>query len=141
MVERSLDIPHLFSERKKLLWPGIWTVLAVTGTYGVFAYMDANYDETTSPVALQPGRPETSDSWLLTLTVIRDGIKSAWQDLDKLTIGIIGFSAVIHVLRRSDLFSLANLVHVTSHHRYMAFTYPFIYKNWVHLRLISLTLY
>ena len=139
-VERSLNIPRLTSERKKLLRPGIWTVLAVIGTYSVFAYIDANYGEATSPVALQPGRPETSDSWFLTPTVIRDGIKAAWQDLDKLTIGIIGFSAVVHVLRRVGLLSLVNLVHVTSYHRYTAFTYPFINKNWPQLGLTSLVL-
>ena len=128
------------SERKKLLWPSVWTILAVTGTYGAFAYMDANYGEATSPVALQLGRPETSDSRLLTPTVIRDGIKAAWQDIDKLTIGIIGFSAIIHVLRRAGLLSVVNLVHVSGYHRYTAFTYPFINKNWLHLGVTSLAL-
>ncbi|CAE7013888.1 hypothetical protein P3342_003849 [Pyrenophora teres f. teres] len=132
-LARSLDAPRLMRERVKLLWPGIWTISAVVATYGVFAYMDANYGGATSPVTLQSDRPETSDSWFLTPSAIRDGIKTAWQDPDKLTVGIIGFSAAILALRRSGLFSLVHLVHVTGRHKYTAFTHPFIYKDWVHL--------
>lgn len=139
-VEQSLDHQSLGRNRQRLLWPGIWTILAVAGTYGVFAYMDANYGDATSRVTLQPDRLETSDSWLFTPTVIRDGIKAGWQDLGKLTVGIIGLSAAIHVLRRSDLFSLVKLVHIAGQHRYTAFTHPFIYKNWVHLGRTSLIL-
>ncbi|KAI2482077.1 hypothetical protein Ptr902_06458 [Pyrenophora tritici-repentis] len=102
--------------------------------------MYINYGDAISSAALQPSRAENSDSSLLTPTVIRDGIKIAWQDLDKLTIGIIGFSTVIHALRRSGLFSQANFVHIVGRYRYTIFTHPFIYKNWVHLGGTSLIL-
>ncbi|KAI1520051.1 hypothetical protein L13192_02312 [Pyrenophora tritici-repentis] len=139
-LDQSINGTRIVYERAKLVWPGIWSIATVVATYGVFAYMYINYGDAISSAALQPSRAENSDSWLLTPTVIRDGIKIAWQDLDKLTIGIIGFSTVIHALRRSGLFSQANFVHIVGRYRYTIFTHPFIYKNWVHLGGTSLIL-
>ncbi|KAH7066450.1 hypothetical protein FB567DRAFT_551384 [Paraphoma chrysanthemicola] len=123
----------IMKDRTKLLWPGIWTFFALTGTYAGFAYLDARYG--SSPVSLEqlPARAKLPQDWFLTPTVIREGIKAGWNELDKLTIGIVVASIAIQLTRKSPLPFWERLMHITGEKKYTAFTYPFVHSSWGHL--------
>ncbi|KAH7371674.1 hypothetical protein BKA66DRAFT_423653 [Pyrenochaeta sp. MPI-SDFR-AT-0127] len=125
---------RIIKNRRTLLWPGMWTIFAVTGTYGTFAFLDAKYSlATTSGGTSLPKREPSSQSWFLTPTVVKDGLKSGWKDLDKLTIGIVVASVAIHFMKRSPLPIWEHLIHITGEKKYTAFTYPFVHSNWTHI--------
>ncbi|KAF1935291.1 hypothetical protein EJ02DRAFT_460504 [Clathrospora elynae] len=125
---------RIIKQRRKILWPGIWTVFAVAGTYGAFAYLDAKSNKAAvSGLEQQPDRIQLPPTWFLTPTVVRDGIAAGWKELDKLTIGIVVASVAIQLTRRSPLPFWENLIHVTGERKYTAFTYLFVHSNWGHL--------
>jgi hypothetical protein len=72
-----------------LLWSGIWSLLAVAGTYGILAYLDVKAGIPSSDGSQLPERPTLSQSWYLTPTVISEGIKATLAGLDSVTIGFI----------------------------------------------------
>jgi membrane associated rhomboid family serine protease len=125
---------HIVKQRRKILWPGIWTVFAVTGTYGAFAYLDTRYgsDDVTG-VLEEPDSARLPQSWFLTPTVVKEGLKAGWNDQNKLTIGIVTACVAIHLTRRSPLPFWEKLIHITGERRYTAFTYPFVHSSWGHL--------
>jgi membrane associated rhomboid family serine protease len=133
--EKELAIQKKIVEnRRKLLWPGIWSVFAIAGTYGILAYQDARSSASDSTLKDQPcERIQIPQSWFLTPTVIKEGIKAGWQDLDKLTIGIVVASIGMHLLKRSPLPIWEKLIHITGEKKYTAFTYPLVHYNWAHL--------
>jgi membrane associated rhomboid family serine protease len=124
---------QIVKNRTKLFWPGIWTVFAVTGTYGVLAFLDAKFGPQSSDETAPSKRVEISQSWFLTPTVIRKGVEAGWAELDKLTIGIVVASVGIHFLKKSPLPIWEKLIHITGEKKYTAFTYPFVHSNWAHL--------
>jgi membrane associated rhomboid family serine protease len=123
---------RIVHERTKLLWPGIWTFVALTGTIGTFAYLDARYS-TPSDTTQLPERAQLPQTWFLTPEVIKEGVKAGWKELDKLTIGIVVATVAIHFMKKSPLPFWEKLIHITGEKRYTAFTYPFAHSNWAHL--------
>lgn len=125
---------RIIQNRRKLLWPGVWTFFAVTGTFGTFAYFDARYSLSTTNSDNSLHEPElSSQSWLLTPTVVKEGLKRGWNELDKLTIGIVVASILIHFMKRSPLPIWEHLIHITGEKKYTAFVYPFVHSNWAHV--------
>jgi membrane associated rhomboid family serine protease len=124
---------RIVQNRRKLLWPGIWTFFAVTGTYGAFAYLDARYSDPGSDTRELPERAQLQQTWFLTPEVIKQGVKAGWNELDKLTIGVVLASVAIHLMKKSPLPFWEKLIHITGEKRYTAFTYPFVHSNWAHL--------
>lgn len=118
--------------RRKLLWPGIWTVLALAGTYGSLAYLDVKAGVPSSDGSQLPERAQLPQTWYLTPTVIREGIQAGWNELDNLTIGIVAATFAIHLLKRSPLPIWEKLIHVTGEARWTAFTYPLVNSSWSH---------
>jgi membrane associated rhomboid family serine protease len=125
---------RIVHNRTKLLWPGIWTFFAIAGTYGGFAYWDARSNRHLASDDVQlPKRTQLPDSWFLTPTVVKDGVKAGWSELDKLTIGIVLAIVGIHLMKKSPLPFWEKLIHITGEKRYTAFTYPFAHVSWGHL--------
>ncbi|KAF1976153.1 hypothetical protein BU23DRAFT_456081 [Bimuria novae-zelandiae CBS 107.79] len=129
-------------QRRKLLWPGIWTLFALAGTYGTLAYLDAKLG---NPFPSDDDIPERTaahlpKTWYLTPTVIREGSKAFWHDLDKLTTGIVVAVLAIHLLKKSPLPIWENLLHITGERKWTAFTYPFVHAGWDHAVLNMATL-
>ncbi|KAF2628156.1 hypothetical protein BU25DRAFT_391698 [Macroventuria anomochaeta] len=118
--------------RRKLLWPGIWTLFALVGTYGTLAYLDVKAGVPSSDGSHLPERAQLPQTWYLTPTVIRDGIKAGWDELDNLTIGIVVATFAIHLLKRSPLPIWERLIHVTGEAKWTAFTYPLVNSSWAH---------
>jgi len=118
--------------RRKLLWPGIWTLLALAGTYGTLAYLDVKAGVPSSDGSQLPERTQLPQTWYLTPTVIREGIQAGWKELDNLTIGIVAATFAIHLLKRSPLPIWEKLIHVTGEARWTAFTYPLVNSSWSH---------
>lgn len=123
---------RIVHERTKLLWPGIWTLLALTGTIGTFAYLDARYNASSDTTQL-PERAQLPQTWFLTPEVIKEGVKAGWKELDKLTIGIVVATVAIHFMKKSPLPLWEKLIHITGEKKYTAFTYPFVHSNWAHV--------
>jgi membrane associated rhomboid family serine protease len=123
----------IMKDRTKLLWPGIWTFFALTGTYAGFAYLDARYGKDTSSSTQLPERAKLPQDWYLTPTIMREGIKAGWNELDKLTVGIVVASIAIQLTRKSPLPFWEKLMHITGEKKYTAFTYPFVHSSWGHL--------
>jgi membrane associated rhomboid family serine protease len=117
--------------RVKVLWPGIWTVFALAGTWGTLAYLDARLSP--SAETQLPERATIPQSWFLTPTVIKEGVIAGWNELDNLTIGIVVASIGVHLLKRSPLPIWEKLIHITGEKKYTAFTYPFVHGDWSHL--------
>jgi membrane associated rhomboid family serine protease len=119
--------------RSKLLWPGIWTVFAIAGTYGALAFMDAKFSTPISTETIHPERANIPQTWYLTPDVIKEGVIAGWNELDKLTIGIVVASIGIHFLKKSPLPIWERLIHITGEKKYTAFLYPYVHSSWVHL--------
>jgi len=131
--ERAIQ-QRIAENRTKLLWPGIWTFFAITGTYGAFAYLDARYNGDASPgTTLLAERTELPQTWYLTPEVIKKGVKAGWNELDKLTIGIVVASIAVHLMKKSPLPFWEKLIHITGEKKYTAFTYPFVHSKWSHV--------
>jgi membrane associated rhomboid family serine protease len=125
---------RIAENRKKLLWPGVWTLMAVAGTCGTLAFLDAKYTSVTLLDKAQlPERVPISQSWFLTPTVIKEGVRAGWSELDNLTIGIVVASIGIHFLKKSPFPVWGRLIHVNGGRRYTAFTHTFVHSNWAHL--------
>ncbi|KAH8708541.1 hypothetical protein GQ44DRAFT_715176 [Phaeosphaeriaceae sp. PMI808] len=125
---------QILRNQKKIFWPSIWTALALTGTLGTFAYLDTKYDGDNSVGSTHSSqRAQIPQTWYLTPTVIQEGIKAGWDELDKLTISILVVSIGIHLLKKSPLPFWEKLLHITGERKYTAFTYPFAHANWTHL--------
>ncbi|KAF1925535.1 uncharacterized protein M421DRAFT_69736 [Didymella exigua CBS 183.55] len=134
--EKELAIQMRIAERRrKVLWPGIWTLFALAGTYGTLAYLDVKNGIPSSDGSHLPERAQLPQTWYLTPTVIREGIVAGWRELDSLTIGIVVASVAIHLLKRSPLPIWEKLIHVTGEAKWTAFTYPLLNSNWTHLAL------
>ncbi|KAF2824644.1 hypothetical protein CC86DRAFT_353103 [Ophiobolus disseminans] len=133
--QRELAVQRqIVQNRKKLLWPGIWTFFAITGTYAAFAYLDATFNSRASPDTTQlAGRTELPQTWYLTPEVVTEGIKAGWDELDKLTIGIVLVCIGIHFMKKSPLPFWEKLIHITGEKKYTAFTYTFLHTEWKHL--------
>jgi membrane associated rhomboid family serine protease len=124
---------QIVENRRKLLWPGIWTFLAVTGTCGTFAFLDGRFGNDISSGTTQlPERAHIPQTWWLTPTVVTEGLKAGWNELDKLTIGVTVVVIGIHFLKKSPLPIWERLIHITGEKRYTAFTYPYVHNNWGH---------
>jgi membrane associated rhomboid family serine protease len=119
-------------QRRKLLWPGIWTLFALAGTYGTFAYLDVKSGIPSSDGSHLPERAKLPQTWYLTPTVVLEGVKAGWNELDNLTIGIVVATFAIHLLRKSPLPIWENLIHITGEKKYTAFTYTFVNASWAH---------
>lgn len=125
---------RIVANRTKLLRPGIWTVFAVFGTYGAFAYLDAKFGGGSPPDGTEfPEHTELPQTWYLTPRIIKEGVEAGWKELDKLTIGIVVVTAGVQLMRKSPLPFWEKLIHITGEKRYTAFTYPFVHANWAHL--------
>jgi membrane associated rhomboid family serine protease len=125
---------EIVKNRRKILWPGIWTFFAVTATCGTLAYLDARSSASIPSAENElPERIQIPQPWYLTPSVIREGIKVGWQEVDKLTIGIVVASIAIHFLKKSPLPIWEHLSHVTGERKYTAFTYPYVHSTWLHL--------
>ena len=85
----SLDSWPNTHGRIPLLWPSVWSLLAVAGIYGTLAYLDVKAGIPSSDGSQLPERTTLSRSWYLTPTVVSEGIKATWNELDGITIGII----------------------------------------------------
>lgn len=132
--EQEIEIQkRIVANRTKLLWPGIWTFFAVFGTYSAFAYLDAKFGGSTPEGAELSERTELPRTWYLTPTIIKEGVKAGWKELDNLTIGIVVVTIGVQLMRRSPLPFWEKLIHITGEKRYTAFTYPFVHANWAHL--------
>ena len=118
--------------RRKLLWPGIWTLLALAGTYGTLAYLDVKAGIPSSDGSHLPERAQPPQTWYLTPTVILEGVKAGWNELDNLTIGIVVATFAIHLLKRSPLPIWEKLIHITGEKKWTAFTYPLVNSSWAH---------
>lgn len=122
--------------RRKLLWPGIWTFCAVACTYGTLAFLDVIYDsETASGKSEQPERTTAPEPWWLTPTIVTEGLKAGWNELDGLTIGIVLATAGVQLMKRSPLPFWQHLIHIPGEKKYTAFTYSFVHVHWPHLGL------
>lgn len=125
---------EIVKNRRKVLWPGIWTLFAVTGTCGTLAYLDARSSASNPSADNQiPDRIKIPQPWYLTPDVIKEGIKAGWQEVDKLTIGIVVASIAIHFLKKSPLPIWENLSHITGERKWTALTYPYVHSTWLHL--------
>jgi len=114
---------RILHNRTKLLWPGIWTLSALTGTYGAFAYLSATHSDATEAATTElPEQTRLPQTWYLTPEVIREGVKAGWKELDKLTIGIVIATVAIHFMKKSPLPFWEKLVHITGEKKYTAFT-------------------
>lgn len=131
---------RIVAKRRKILWPGIWTLLALAGTYGTLAYLDVRAGVPSSDGSQLPERVQLPQSWYLTPTIFLEGIKAGWNELDNLTIGIIVVQCAIHLLKRSPLPIRQSLIHITGDRKWTAFTYPFLNTNWKHLVTNAFTL-
>ncbi|KAJ8108838.1 hypothetical protein OPT61_g7891 [Boeremia exigua] len=118
--------------RRKILWPGIWTLFALAGTYGTFAYFDVRAGVPSSDGSHLPERAQIPQTWYLTPTVILKGVQAGWNELDGLTIGIFVATFAIHLLKRSPLPIWERLIHVTGEAKWTAFTYPLVNSSWKH---------
>jgi membrane associated rhomboid family serine protease len=124
---------NILKSRTKLLWPGIWTFFALTGTFGAFAYLDAKYGCSVSTSTQISDHAQLPQAKFLTPTVIKEGIKGGWNELDKLTMGIVIASVAVQFARKSPLPFWERLIHITGEKKYTAFTYPFVHSAWGHL--------
>ncbi|OAL43522.1 hypothetical protein IQ07DRAFT_523938 [Pyrenochaeta sp. DS3sAY3a] len=125
---------RIIKNRRKLLWPGIWTFFAIAGTYGTLAYLDVKFNQDViSGTTELPERTVLPQTWYLTPTVVKDGLIAGWQELDKLTIGIVIASVAIHFMKRSPLPFWEKLIHITGEKKYTTFTYPFVHSTWSHV--------
>ena len=118
--------------RRKLLWPGIWTVLALAGTYGTLAYLDVKAGVPSSDGSHLLERAQLPQTWYLTPTVIFEGVKAGWNELDNLTVGIVIATFAVHLLKRSPLPIWEKLIHITGEKKWTAFTYPLVNSSWAH---------
>jgi membrane associated rhomboid family serine protease len=118
--------------RRKLLWPGIWTLLALAGTYGTLGYLDVKAGIPSSDGSQLPERAQLPQTWYLTPTVISEGIKAGWNELDNLTIGIVVATFAIHLLKRSPLPIWERLIHITGEAKWTTFTYTLVNSSWAH---------
>lgn len=119
-------------KRRQLLWPGIWTLLALTGTYGTLAYLDVKAGVPSSDGSQLPERTQLPQTWYITPTVVIEGVKGCWRDLDYLSIGIISVTVAVHFLKKSPLPIWENLIHITGERKWTAFTYPLVNTSWGH---------
>jgi membrane associated rhomboid family serine protease len=135
MSEEEVAAQHrILKQRRKIFWPGIWTIFAVTGTYSAFAYLDTKYgSDDMTDVLEEPDSARLPQTWFLTPTVVKEGFKAGWHDLNKLTIGIVTAFVLINFTRRSPIQFWERLIHITGEKRYTAFTYPFVHSSWGHL--------
>ncbi|KAH3939274.1 hypothetical protein HBI25_207540 [Parastagonospora nodorum] len=132
--EEELAIQRrIVKNRRKIFWPGVWTVFAVAGTYGVFAFLDTKFGSQSTEESAPSERAQIPQTWYMTPTVVIEGVKAGWAELDKLTIGIAVLCVAMHFLRKSPLPIWERLIHITGEKRYTAFTYPLIHSNWAHL--------
>lgn len=130
-------------QRRKLLWPGIWTVFALAGTYGTLAYLDVKAGIPSSDGSHLPERvsAQLPQTWYLTPDVIVQGAKAGWKDVDNLTIGIIVATFAIHLLKRSPLPIWERLIHINGEKLWTTFTYPFVNADWKHAATNMVSLY
>lgn len=136
--KEELDIQKsIVKQRRKLLWPGIWTLFALTGTFSTLAYLSARFPPHPEQVSHHAELPQ---DWWLTPTIIREGLKAGWDGLDKLTIGIVVTTVLVHLLKKSPLPIWEKLIHITGEKRYTAFTYPFVHLDWSHAGMNTLFL-
>lgn len=132
--EEELAIQRrIVKNRRKILWPGVWTVFAVAGTFGVFAFLDTKFGSQSSDESKPSERAQIPQTWYMTPAVVIEGVKAGWAELDNLTIGIAVLCVAMHFLRKSPLPIWERLIHITGEKRYTAFTYPLIHSNWAHL--------
>ncbi|KAF9691081.1 hypothetical protein EKO04_011121 [Ascochyta lentis] len=118
--------------RKKLLVPGIWTVLALSVTYLTFAFLDVKAGIPSSDGSHLSERTQVPQTWYLNPTVVFEGVKAGWNELDNLTIGIVVVTFAVHLLKRSPLPIWENLIHITGEKKWTAFTYPLVNTSWAH---------
>jgi membrane associated rhomboid family serine protease len=134
--EKELYIQQVIvKNRSKLLWPGIWTIFAVAGTYGALAYLDAKFSTPLSIETTVLERATIPQSWYLTPSVMKEGVIAGWNELDKLTIGIVAASIGIHFLKKSPLPIWERFIHITGEKKYTAFLYPYVHSGRLHLSM------
>jgi membrane associated rhomboid family serine protease len=130
-----IDQGRVAEKRKQVLWPGIWTLLALAGTYSILAYLDVKAGIPSSDGSDLPTRVQLPQTWYLTPEVIRKGLVTGWREFDSLTIGLAVASMAMHVLTRSTPPIWRKLIHVTGKAKWTAFTYPLVHSSWTHLAL------
>lgn len=119
--------------KRKLLWPGIWTLLALTSTYGTLAYLDVKAGIPSSDGSHLPARAQLPQTLSLTPTALGAGLAAHWRDLDGLTTGVLLLSVAIHLLKRAPLPLWRNFVHGPGSAQWTAFTHPLLNASWTHL--------
>lgn len=121
---------NIVKNRKKLLWPGLFTVASISGIYCGFAYLDEQYDlQDRNLVAA-----EWSNSWYFTPTIIWEGIKNGVKEVDVLTLGVMGLYTAIYLTKRLPIRFWERLAHIAGDRTWTLATYSF-----VHPRLSGLT--
>lgn len=125
---------RIIQNRKRLLWPGIWTVLALAGTWGVLAYLDARLTGFDLSGASSLGeRISIPQTWVLWPSVAWEGIKAGWKEVDNLSLGLMVAMVGFHLLRGSPLPIWEKMIHITGEKMYTTFTYPLVHINWQHV--------
>jgi membrane associated rhomboid family serine protease len=122
-------------KRRQILWPGIWTLITLAGTYGTLAYLDVKAGLPSSDGSHLPTRVQLPQNWALTPEVVRAGVVAGWRELDSLTISIVLASVAIQLLIKSKPSIWRKLIHVTGEARWTAFTNPLLHNNWKSLAL------
>lgn len=108
--------------RKNLVWPGLFTVVTISGVYCGFAYLDERFDlqDWNLPAA------EWSKSWYFTPTIIWEGIKNGWKELDKMTTGVIALYVGIYLTKRMPIKFYEKLAHIAGDRTWTLATYSFL---------------
>lgn len=128
-------------KRRQVLWPGLWTLFTLAGTYGALAYLDVKAGIPSSDGSHLAARVQLPQNWSLTPEIIHAGLVAAWNELDGLTVSIVVVSTAIHLLLRSKPSIWKKLVHVPGEAKWTAFTYPLVHPSWKSLagNMITLT--
>lgn len=120
---------RILRKRRPVLWPGIWTLSALAGTYGILAYLDVKAGIPSSDGSHLPARAQLPQNWELTPEIFRTGLAAGWNELDNLTIGIIVASVALHLLVKSRPLIRSKLYYMTNGSRWTAFTYPLLHNT------------
>lgn len=123
---------RILANQGKIFWPGIWTFFALTGTVGALAFISAITGSSSNTGEPSEGT-QLPQTWYLTPTVIMEGFKAGWRELDYLTIGIVVTTIGFHLLKKAPIRFWEHLLHITGEKKYTAFTYPYVHADWEHV--------
>jgi hypothetical protein len=124
MEQRILE--RIRTRRRKLLWPGVFTALSISGIYCGFAYLDERFDlQDRNLTALA----ERSQSWYFTPTLIKEGVVNGWRELDKMTIGLVALYVGLHLTKKLPHKFWTRLAHIAGEKEWTLLTYAWIHQS------------